>query len=108
MLPALLYIATSLAILALARQFVAHFTRAAALVLLLLPLTFTGRTLLTGRLMAPVDIQYLSEPFYGLKSVQPYNPEMLDLATQMVPWRAAGRESLGPGEWPLLHPHTLC
>src|SRR5260221_7940487 len=58
--------------------------------------------------MAPVDFQSLSEPFYGLKSVQPYNPEMLDLATQMVPWRAAVRESLGRGEWPMLNPHTLC
>src|SRR5258708_18743610 len=87
MLPALLYFATSLALLVLARRFVASFTGAAAIVLLLLPLTFTGRALLTGRLMAPVDIQYLSEPFYGLKSVTPYDPDMLDVATQMVPWR---------------------
>src|SRR5258708_25026049 len=108
MLPALLYFATSLALLALARRFVASFTHAAAIVLLLLPLTFTGRALLTGRLMAPVDIQYLSEPFYGLKSVTPYAPDMLDVVTQMVPWRAAVRESLGRGEWPLLNPHTLC
>jgi hypothetical protein len=107
-MPALLYFATSLAILALARRYIAQFTRAAALVLLLFPLTFTGRALLTGRLMAPVDIQYLSEPFYSLKSVQPYDPEMLDLATQMVPWRAAVREALGRGEWPLINPHTLC
>src|ERR1700682_3591936 len=108
MLPALLYFATSLALLVLARRLVATFSRAAAIVLLLLPLTFTGRALLTGRLLAPVDIQYLSEPFYGLKSVTPYDPAMLDLATQMVPWRAAVREALSRGEWPLLNSHTLC
>lgn len=105
MLPAVAYFATALALLALARRFVAPFSRAAAAVLLLLPLTFTGRALLTGRVMAPVDIQYLSAPF---PPRTPYDAEMLDVATQMVPWRAALRESLARAEWPLINQHTLC
>src|SRR4051794_20467466 len=105
MLAALLYFATALALLALARRFVLPFSRVAAVVLLLLPLTFTGRALLTGRIMAPVDIQYLSAPF---PPRTPYDAEMLDVATQMVPWRAALRESAGRGEWPLINQHTLC
>jgi hypothetical protein len=111
MLPAILYFATAIAILAVARRWVSPVSPPAAVVLVLLPLTFTVRTLLTERVMAPVDIQYLSEPFYGVneqaKHVEVYNPEMLDLATQMVPWRAALRESLGKREWPLLNPHIL-
>jgi hypothetical protein len=105
MLPAVAYFATALALLALGRRFVAPFSRAAAAVLLLLPLTFTGRALLTGRVMAPVDIQYLSAPF---PTRTPYDAEMLDVATQMVPWRAALRESIARAEWPLLNQHTLC
>src|SRR5882724_5933296 len=105
MLPAVAYFATALALLALARRFVAPFSRAAVLVLLLLPLTFTGRALLAGRVMAPVDIQYLSAPF---PPRTPYDAEMLDVATQMVPWRAALRESVASAEWPLINQHTLC
>ena len=105
MLAALLYFATELALLALARRFVLPFSHVAAVVLLLLPLTFTGRALLTGRIMAPVDIQYLSAPF---PPRTPYDAEMLDVATQMVPWRAALRESVGRGEWPMINQHTLC
>src|SRR5260221_2144260 len=105
MLPAVAFFAPALALLALARRFVAPFSRAAALVLLLLPLTFTGRALLTGRVMAPVDIQYLSAPF---PPRTPYDAEMLDVATQMVPWRAALRESVARAEWPLINQPTLC
>lgn len=105
MLPAVAYFATALALLWLAHRFVLPLSRAAAIVLLLLPLTFTWRALLTGRVMAPVDIQYLSAPF---PPRTPYDAEMLDVATQMVPWRAAVRESVARGEWPLINQHTLC
>ncbi len=105
MLPAVAYFAAALALLALAHRLVMPVTRAAMVALLLLPLTFTGRALLSGRVMAPVDIQYLSAPF---PPRTPYDAEMLDVATQMVPWRAALRESIARGEWPLINQHTLC
>src|ERR1700716_2130316 len=83
MLSALLYFATALALLAIVRRYVTRFTRAAAIALLLLPLTFTGRALLTGRLLAPVDIPYLTEPFYGMRAAhgvgEPYDRMLSDI-----------------------------
>jgi hypothetical protein len=111
MLPALLYFATSIALLAMARRWIARFSLAVAIVLLLLPLTFTGRALLTGRLLAPVDIPYQTEPLYGMRASHhigdPYDASLMDIACQMIPWRAALRESLARGEWPLWNSHIL-
>lgn len=111
MLSAVLYFGTAAALLALARRFVMRFSLAAAAVLLLLPLTFTGRALLTGRLLAPVDIPYLTEPFYGMRAAhavgEPYDGQLLDIACQMIPWRAALRETIAQGEWPLINRHVL-
>jgi hypothetical protein len=104
-MPALLYFVTALALIAAARRFITPASRGAALALVLMPLLFTGRTLLTSRVSAPGDLLRMSEPF---RYAEPYDRELLDVATQMVPWRAAVRESLVRGEWPLLNPHTLC
>lgn len=111
MLSALLYFATALGILGVTRRWIARFTRASAIALLLLPILFTGRALLTGRLMAPVDIPYQTEPLYGLRAAQhigdPYDANLMDIACQMIPWRAALREALAHGQWPLFNRHIL-
>src|SRR6266516_6355636 len=58
---ALLYFITALGCIALARR-VAPLSWRAAAALLLLPLCFTGRAMLTGRVYAPLDLAYTKEP----------------------------------------------
>lgn len=87
-------------------------TRVAAIVTILLPLCFTGRALLTGRVYAPIDLPFVSEPLHSHRGSfgvgDPHNPMLLDLEQMIMPWRAAVREAWGRGEWPLLDPHMLC
>jgi hypothetical protein len=109
---ALAYFATAAALLALAHRFVAPLTRGAALVLLLLPLLFTGRALLTGRIYAPVEMPWTSQPLAdhrGEFHVPPvHNPLLSDIAFQMIPWRQALRESVTAGQWPLWNRYIYC
>ena len=108
---ALLYAAVGGAILYLTHRAIRPLTPAAALVLLLLPLCFTGRALLTGSVYAPIDNAYATEPLlpmrgqYGIPPV--YNGILNDIASQMIPWRAAVQWSIGHGEWPLLNPFIM-
>lgn len=85
---------------------------AAALALVLLPVVFTGRALLTGRVYAPIDLPFQYEPLkahaaaYGVAT--PHNPGLSDLHAQMIPWQKAVRWALASGEWPLWNPFILC
>lgn len=101
----LLYLATAAALLWLAHRFVAPLTRGQALVLLLLPLVFTGNALLTGRLFGPFDLPYLTEPLAQLSGPldvgRPHNGAMSDIAMQMIPWRSALKFALRHHLWPL-------
>jgi hypothetical protein len=112
LLAIVLYAAATLVLIAVWRRFVAPVSRTAALVLILLPLCFTGRALLTGRVYAPIDLPFLSEPLnnyakeYGVE--QPYHPGLSDLYMQMMPWQSAVRQALAQGEWPVWNPHLLC
>ena len=87
-------------------------SRTAAIVLVLLPLCFTGRALLTGKLYAPVDLPFMSEPLnayaaeFGVPKV--HNGTLSDLYCQIIPWRSAVRTAIAHGEWPLLNPFMLC
>lgn len=107
-----LYAATTVALLFLWHRYVQPLTRAAAIVLVLLPCCFVGRALLTGRVYAPIDIPYASEPLkdyardYGIEKV--HNGTLSDLYMQMIPWQRAVRASLAHGEWPLWNPYLLC
>jgi len=107
-----LYLATALGLIVLAHAYITHLTRGVALVLLLLPLVFTGRALLTGRVYAPVELTYSSEPLYAHQSElavpEPQNRMLFDIAFQMIPWRQAVRHSIGHGEWPLLNRFEGC
>jgi hypothetical protein len=107
-----LYLATALGLLALAHVYITRLTRGAALVLLLLPLVFTGRALLTGRVYAPVELTYTSEPLYAHRAElgvpDPQNRMLSDIAFQMIPWRQAVRNSVAHGEWPLLNRFEGC
>lgn len=109
---ALLYVVTAALLIGTWRRWVQPIPLSAALVLLLLPLCFTGRALLTGGIYAPIDLPYMSEPLkeyvqdYGINTIK--NATLSDVAFQVVPWRKAVRWSLANGEWPLWNPFILC
>lgn len=87
-------------------------SRTAAIVLVLLPLCFTGRALLTGKVYAPIDLPFMSEPLnayaaeFGVPKV--HNGTLSDLYCQIIPWRSAVRTAFANGQWPLLNPFMLC
>src|SRR5436189_2989470 len=91
----LLYVVVVCAILWAWDRWVQPVTLAAALVLLLLPFCFVGRALLTGRIYAPIDLPYMSEPLkafrpdFGIDTI--HNGTQTDLYQQIIPWRAAVR-----------------
>ncbi|HKR63047.1 MAG TPA: YfhO family protein [Thermoanaerobaculia bacterium] len=111
MVAILLYLVTSIALTALWRRYVRPMTNAAALVLVLLPFCFCGRALLTGRVYAPIDMPFMSEPLIdykpdvGIKDA--HNGWLSDLYMQMIPWQSAVRQSLAHGQWPLWNRHML-
>ncbi len=109
---ALLYFVTAFALLLLAHRWFTRLTRGAALALILLPLCFTGRALLTNRIYAPVEMSYLSHPLADHQTKlgvgKPHNGRLADIAFQMLPWREATRRALADGEWPLLNRFELC
>jgi hypothetical protein len=112
LLALVLYPAVALALIFVWRRFVTPMSRTAAVVLLLLPLCFTGRALLTGRVYAPIDLPYLSEPLnnyareYGVEKA--WHAGLSDLYMQMMPWQSAVRQALAKGEWPVWNPYLLC
>jgi hypothetical protein len=77
----------------------------AAAALLLLPLCFTGRALLTGRVYAPLDLAYSAEPLASVARqvgvTHTVNPALSDVYAQFIPWNAALRDAVRGGEWPL-------
>ncbi len=109
---AVLYAATAMVLLWLADRYVLPVSRGAAIALLLLPLVFTGRAVLTGRVYAPVEMPYMTRPLYDYRAalhVPPtHNPTLADIAFQMIPWREAVRRSLAEGEWPLWNRFMFC
>jgi hypothetical protein len=90
----LVYAVVASALLWLWSRYVQRLSRGAALALLLLPLVFTGRALLTDRVYAPLDLSY--------------NRALSDLHGQIIPWQSAVRAALRRGEWPLWNPSILC
>ncbi len=111
MVAILLYLVTAASLIALWRRFVRPMSNAAAIVLFLLPFCFTGRALLTGRVYAPIDLPFMSEPLKDYKTEagidKSYNGYLSDLYMQMMPWQSAVRESLAKGTWPLWNRHML-
>jgi hypothetical protein len=105
------YVVTAAALLLLWQRYV-RTSRAAALALVLLPLVFTGRAMLTNRVYAPIDLPFRYEPLathataYGVGA--PHEIALSDLAIQITPWQSALRYALAHGEWPLWNPFILC
>jgi Bacterial membrane protein YfhO len=112
LLAILLYAVVTLCLIAVWRRFVSPISNTAAIVLFLLPFCFTGRALLTGRVYAPIDLPFVSEPLsnygadYGVE--KPHHAGLSDLYMQIIPWQSAVRQALAKGEWPVWNPHLLC
>lgn len=108
----ILYAVTTVALIVAWRRFVQPVDARAALALCLLPLCFTGGALLTGRVYAPIDLPYRSEPLRDYAAdhgvARSHNGRLSDLYAQMIPWQHTVRQSLLRGEWPLWNPHLLC
>lgn len=86
--------------------------RRAALALLLLPLCFTGRALLSGGVYGPIPSAYSNEPFAAIAAEMGVEPPpagtYYDLYGQIIPWQRAVRHAWSVGEWPLLNPFVMC
>jgi len=102
---ALLYLAVAAALAAAARLVRLGRRRgaspAAAIVLALLPVAYTGAGFLPGRALAPTPILVQVAPWVDPELVarveaasEPANPLLLDPVTQMLPWRRAARDGL--------------
>jgi hypothetical protein len=107
---AILYLLVSVATVAAARRLV-PFSRLAAAAVVALPLLFTGAALVSGRVYAPIDLAYATEP---LASLAPQagithiaNAAVSDVYAQFLPWNAALRWSVAHHQWPLWNPFEL-
>lgn len=100
-----LYLATASLVLWLVHQFVRPVSRAAALVLVVVPLGVTGYAVVTGQVYGPVDHLYRYEPLaalapeFGISGAR--NASAVDIWTEFFPWRLELKNSLARGEWPL-------
>lgn len=110
-MPLVLYVATAFALLLLCRRFVRPMSLAAAAILTLLPLAFTGDALLRGRAFGPFDHFYDTVPGTGLREAygvgSPANGVLSDIYSQMIPWRKAVQWAIQHREWPLLNRFIL-
>jgi hypothetical protein len=107
----LLYLATAILFLFLARR-AGRLSPMTAAVLLLLPLCLTGRALFTGAVYGPLDLAFAGEPLVaigdrvGVRDV--VNPSISDVYTEFFPWNDALRRSIARRQWPLWNPYELC
>lgn len=105
------YGGTAAAILFAANRFVSPVRLRTALLLAAAPLLFTGRAMLSGGVFAPLDIAYQAEPLRALAPEagiqRTVNPLLVDVASQMLPWRHAVREAIASGHFPLWNRYVL-
>jgi hypothetical protein len=106
-----LYLPSCVALAWLTARLIRPMSRGAALALLLLPMLFTGRALVTGQVYGPIDLSFMAEPLrslaasHGITSF--HNGALSDLYLQMMPWRKAVRYALGQHRWPLINPFMM-
>ncbi|HUP62896.1 MAG TPA: YfhO family protein [Thermoanaerobaculia bacterium] len=71
-------------------------------------MAFTGKALLTGRVYAPIDLPYASEPLWWMKEQygigRMHNPLLSDVYSHNMPWKYAVRAAYRSGEAPLWNP----
>jgi hypothetical protein len=107
----LLYLAVTAGIATLWSRRVQRVSVATAIVLIAMPLVFTGKAMLTNRVYAPIDLPFTAEPLrdyardFGVE--RPHEIALSDLHCQIIPWQKAVRHALSEGEWPLWNPFIL-
>ena len=83
----------------------------AGLALALLPLVFTGKAMLLGRLYGPSDLYFAADPWKRIAAREgigaPRNAILSDLAFANLPWRAAVNEAVVNGRIPLWNRFVL-
>ena len=104
----ILYLIVAAMTLVVWRRFVTSLSRRAAIVLIALPLVFTGPAIFTDRAYGGYDILFMAAPFsdYGadLGFKESHNWSLVDHVLQFVPWQHEVRASFARGEWPLWNP----
>ncbi|MCU1229272.1 MAG: hypothetical protein JWO97_2156 [Acidobacteria bacterium] len=107
-----LYLLSAVAALWIARRRIAAIPLRICAVLILLPLVFTGRALVTGGVFGPIELAYDSEPLRSVAAehgtAEAVNPMLTDVQRLMIPWKAAVRYALAQHRWPLLNPFSFC
>ena len=107
----LVYAGSAALVLYLAHRFVRPLARGAALCLVLLPVVFVGKALVTAGVYAPLDITYDTAPLAARRAelgIGPRRPPILgDIVYQEIPWRKALRESVEHGRIPLWNRFVL-
>jgi Bacterial membrane protein YfhO len=114
-LPALgavaIYGAAAFLALTLARRWILPISRRAGLLLAAAPLLLTGRAMFSGGIVAPLDVAYRAEPLHAIAGLHgaatDRNPLLVDVVSQMLPWRQAVRASLARGRLPLWNRYVL-
>lgn len=105
------YGGTAALFLFLAHRWIVPVRFRVGLLLALAPLLFTGRAMLTGGVFAPIDIAYQAEPLLSHRKEMEIgptkNPLLVDVVSQMIPWRKAVREAFAEGRLPLWNPYLL-
>src|SRR5258706_10180161 len=98
-----LYLITARVLGFLKHRFVRPMSKMAAIILLLLPLCFSGRALLTGRVYSPIDLPFHAEPLASLRSdfgiTHFHNAVLSDVYSLNIPWKYAARLEILNGEW---------
>src|SRR5438067_4535811 len=86
----ILYLVTAAVLLWLAHRFAVPLSRFAAPALLLIPFCFTGRAILTNRVLAPIDIPYETEPLNWMRAqtgiIDVHNSALSDVASAILPY----------------------
>jgi len=102
---ALTYAATAALTVWLTSRFVRRVPVRIGILLVVLPLVFTGEAVLRGRIYGPVDLYNGIDPWRGPAlergAAPAANPILSDLAFANIPWRAAVRNSIANGRVPL-------
>jgi len=95
----------------LARRHAGGVSVRAGILLALLPLVFTGKAMLLGRLYGPADLYAAGDPWRAAAGARgagaPRNPILSDLAFANLPWRAAVRDAAVNGRAPLWNRFVL-
>jgi len=104
-----LYLITAGVMVFLVHRFIRPMSKMTAVILLLLPLCFSGRALLTGRVYSPIDLPFHAEPLASFRSdfgvTHFHNAVLSDVYSLNIPWKYAARLEILNGEWPLWSPY---